>query len=123
MIKLYIFGLFNWGCKINKINIETVSSSEVLLKMSTNNGDYYSILNIDTGNIIINDAVKKLNIKNNSDKNFFVDIEEGNLIYYKQDLISKKLEENVISSIEFTDNVYIIKKINNIVYLYRITQR
>lgn len=109
--------------KINKINIETVSSSEVLLKMSTNNGDYYSILNIDTGNIIINDAVKKLNIKNNSDKNFFVDIEEGNLIYYKQDLISKKLEENVISSIEVTDNVYIIKKINNIVYLYRITQR
>ena len=45
------------------------------------------------------------------------------LIYYKQDLISKKLEENVISSIEVTDNVYIIKKINNIVYLYRITQR
>ncbi len=109
--------------EINKMYIETISSNEVLLKMKTNNGDYYTILNIDTGNVVINDALKKLNTKNFSNSDFIVDIENSNLVYYKNDLISKVLEENVISSIKVTDNVYIIKKLDNTVYLYMITRR
>lgn len=109
--------------EINKMYIETISSNEVLLKMKTNNGDYYTILNIDTGNVVINDALKKLNTRNFSNSDFVVDIENSNLVYYKNDLISKVLEENVISSIKVTDNVYIIKKLDNTVYLYMITRR
>lgn len=109
--------------EINKMYIETISSNEVLLKMKTDNGDYYTILNVDTGNVVINDALKKLNTKNFSNSDFIVDIENSNLIYYKNDLISKVLEENVISSIKVTNNIYIIKKLDNTVYLYKITRR
>lgn len=103
--------------------LDTISSSELLLKMKTNNGDYYTILNIDTGNIVINDAVKKINVRNMDNNDFIVDIEDSNLIYYKNDLNSKILEENIISSIKVTNEVYIIKKLNNTVYLYKIGKR
>ena len=109
--------------KINNIYLNSISNNELLLDMETNNGHFFTILNIDTGNVIINNTIKKLNVKNNLDKEYFVDIENSNLIYYKKDLISKILEENVISSTKITDEIYIVKKLDNTVYLYKITGR
>ncbi len=109
--------------EISNMYLDAISSNELLLKMKTNNGDYYTILNIDTGNIVINDALKKINVRNMDNNDFIVDIEDSNLIYYKNDLNSKILEENIISSIKVTNEVYIIKKLNNTVYLYKIGKR
>ena len=109
--------------KINNMYLEAISNNEVLLKMKTDNGDYYTVLNINTGNVIINDAIKKINISSLSNVDFIVDIEDSNLIYYKRDLISKVLEENVIDSIKVTDEIYIITRLDNTVYLYKIAGR
>ena len=109
--------------EINYIYMDAISNNEIIVKMKTNNGDYYSILNIATGSTVINDALKKYNIKNTNNQGFVVDIEDSNLVYYKSNLISETLEENVISAIKLTNNVYIIKKIDNTVYLYRINKR
>lgn len=109
--------------EISDIYMDAISNNEIMLKMKTNNGDYYSILNIGTGNIVINDALKKYNIKNANSQGFVVDIEDSNLVYYKSNLISETLEENVINAIKLNENVYIIKKIDNTVYLYRINKR
>ena len=109
--------------EISDIYMNAISNNEIMLKMKTNNGDYYSILNIGTGNIVINDALKKYNIKNANSQGFVVDIEDSNLVYYKSNLISETLEENVINAIKLNENVYIIKKIDNTVYLYRINKR
>lgn len=109
--------------EIKNMYLNSISNNELLLDMETNNGHFFTILNIDTGNVIINNTIKKLNVKNNLDKEYFVDIENSNLIYYKKDLISKILEENVISSTKITDEIYIVKKLDNTVYLYKITGR
>ena len=109
--------------EISNIYMDAISSNEIMVKMKTNNGDYYSILNIGTGNIIINDALKKYNIKNANSQGFVIDIEDGNLVYYKSNLISETLEENVINATKLNENMYIIKKIDNTVYLYKINRR
>lgn len=109
--------------EIDSLHLKTVSNNELLLQMITKNGTYYYILNVKTGNIINNDVLKQLKVRDNYSKDFIVDIDEGNLVYYRKNLKSELLEENVINIVDVKDNNYIVKKIDNIFYLYNINRK
>jgi len=106
--------------ELKDVYLYSVSSNELLLKIDTNKDTNYTLLNINTGNMVINNALKNLNIRNND---FVVDIEEGTLIYYRNDLLSKHLEDGVISVLKIKNDKYIIRKLDNVEYLYQIDKR
>ena len=92
--------------------------------MSGSITNYYALIYTNSSDIITTNVFKRVNLRKDL-LGTYIDVEDNTLIYYQRDLISHKLEENVIEAnlVDKTDNKYIVKKIDNTVYLYLIDKR
>lgn len=110
--------------EFNSVELTAIDNNGILVKMSGSITNYYALIYTNSSDIITTNVFKRVNLRKDL-LGTYIDVEDNNLIYYQRDLISHKLEENVIEAnlVDKTDNKYIVKKIDNTVYLYLIDKR
>ena len=110
--------------EFNSVELTAIDNNGILVKMSGSITNYYALIYTNSSDIITTNVFKRVNLRKDL-LGTYIDVEDNTLIYYQRDLISHKLEENVIEAnlVDKTDNKYIVKKIDNTVYLYLIDKR
>ena len=110
--------------EFNAVELTAVDNNGILVKMNGDISNYYALIYTNSNDVITTNVFKRVNLRKDL-LGTYVDVEDNTLIYYQRDLISHKLEENVIEAniVDKTDNKYIIKKMDNTVYLYLIDRR
>lgn len=110
--------------EFNSVELTAIDNNGILVKMSGSITNYYALIYTNSSDIITTNVFKRVNLRKDLLRTY-IDVEDNTLIYYQRDLISHKLEENVIEAnlVDKTDNKYIVKKIDNTVYLYLIDKR
>ena len=110
--------------EFNGVELTAIENDGILVKMNGKINNYYALIYTNSDEVITTNVFKRVNLRKDL-LGTYVDVEDNTLVYYQRDLISHPLEDNVMDAniVDKTNNKYIIKKLDNTVYLYLIDRR